>query len=83
MVDKKSFLNAINKWYKELKDNCNKVEVIFVGMKIDLRGEYVDDNGKLKKDSEYLDSDLVPLCLYHRLRKRSRPWAIGLCYAAH
>lgn len=37
MTDKKSFLNAINKWYKEIKDNCSKVEVIFVGMKIDLR----------------------------------------------
>jgi hypothetical protein len=30
-------------------------------MKIDLRCEYTDDNGKIKKDSEYLEEELVLL----------------------
>ena len=55
MVEKKSFVNAISKWYYEVQDNCPRAEVIFVGTKCDLVCDFI----AAKKTSTLLDKDKV------------------------
>lgn len=59
MVEKKSFTNAITKWYYEVQDNCPRAEVIFVGTKIDL----IADRIAAKNVACLLDKEKVRFCV--------------------
>lgn len=41
MIDQNSFYNALNKWFREVHEECPKAIKIFVGTKYDLHQEYL------------------------------------------
>ena len=46
VIDQTSFFNAFERWHPDLMSNCPKVNIIFVGNKIDLRDDIKVSSGE-------------------------------------